>query len=82
MPGIDDRHQYGPDRLSPAGGGNRAADAGKDVGGYAGVCGSQSSNAVNQLRVLGRWMRMITIPNQSFVAKAFFEFDSEGRMKG
>jgi arsenical resistance protein ArsH len=33
--------------------------------------GSQSFNAVNQLRVLGRWMRMITIPNQSSIAKAF-----------
>ena len=43
--------------------------------------GSQSFNAVNQLRVLGRWMRMITIPNQSSVAKAFNEFDDEGRMK-
>jgi arsenical resistance protein ArsH len=43
--------------------------------------GSQSFNAVNQLRVLGRWMRMITIPNQSSVAKAFMEFDDTGRMK-
>ena len=43
--------------------------------------GSQSFNAVNQLRVLGRWMRMITIPNQSSVAKAFNEFDEHGRMK-
>lgn len=43
--------------------------------------GSQSFNAVNQLRVLGRWMRMFTIPNQSSVAKAFAEFDSDGRMK-
>ncbi len=43
--------------------------------------GSQSFNAVNQLRVLGRWMRMITIPNQSSVAKAFQEFDEAGRMK-
>ena len=43
--------------------------------------GSQSFNAVNQLRVLGRWMRMITIPNQSSVAKAFMEFDDSGRMK-
>jgi arsenic resistance protein ArsH len=43
--------------------------------------GSQSFNAVNQLRVLGRWMRMITIPNQSSVAKAFQEFDEQGRMK-
>ncbi|KRA46521.1 arsenical resistance protein ArsH [Pseudoxanthomonas sp. Root630] len=39
--------------------------------------GSQSFNAVNQLRVLGRWMRMITIPNQSSVAKAFNEFEEE-----
>ena len=38
-------------------------------------------NAVNQMRVLGRWMRMITIPNQSSVAKAFNEFDEDGRMK-
>lgn len=46
------------------------------------VCGgSQSFNAVNQLRVLGRWMRMFTIPNQSSVAKAFNEFDPDGRMK-
>jgi arsenical resistance protein ArsH len=43
--------------------------------------GSQSFNAVNQMRVLGRWMRMITIPNQSSVAKAFNEFDEDGRMK-
>ncbi|MBB3137314.1 arsenic resistance protein ArsH [Rhizobium pisi] len=43
--------------------------------------GSQSFNAVSQLRILGRWMRMITIPNQSSVAKAFQEFDADGRMK-
>ncbi|MCB5185001.1 arsenical resistance protein ArsH [Methylobacillus gramineus] len=43
--------------------------------------GSQSFNAVNQMRILGRWMRMITIPNQSSVPKAFQEFDEEGRMK-
>ncbi len=43
--------------------------------------GSQSFNAINQLRVLGRWMRMITIPNQSSVAKAYEQFDAEGRMK-
>lgn len=43
--------------------------------------GSQSFNAVNQLRVLGRWMRMFTIPNQSSVAKAFLEFDDNNRMK-
>ena len=46
------------------------------------VCGgSQSFNALNQLRVLGRWMRMITIPNQSSVPKAFLEFDDNDRMK-
>ncbi|RDK11590.1 arsenical resistance protein ArsH [Cupriavidus lacunae] len=46
------------------------------------VCGgSQSFNAVNALRVLGRWMRMVTIPNQSSVAKAYQEFDADGRMK-
>jgi arsenic resistance protein ArsH len=46
------------------------------------VCGgSQSFNAVNTLRVLGRWMRMITIPNQSSVAMAFKEFGDDGRMK-
>jgi arsenic resistance protein ArsH len=46
------------------------------------VCGgSQSFNAVNQMRILGRWMRMITIPNQSSVAKAFLEFEQDGRMK-
>ena len=43
--------------------------------------GSQSFNAVNQMRVLGRWMRMVTIPNQSSVAKAFMEFTDDGRMK-
>ncbi|MBY5782730.1 arsenical resistance protein ArsH [Rhizobium leguminosarum] len=43
--------------------------------------GSQSFNAVSQLRILGRWMRMIAIPNQSSVAKAFQEFDTDGRMK-
>ena len=45
------------------------------------VCGgSQSFNAVNQLRILGRWMRMVTIPNQSSVPKAFTEFDDNDRM--
>ncbi|MBY6264044.1 arsenical resistance protein ArsH [Azospirillum sp. 412522] len=43
--------------------------------------GSQSFNAVNAMRVLGRWMRMVTIPNQSSVAKAHQEFDEAGRMK-
>jgi|TARA_B110000211_G_scaffold5949_1_gene6602 arsenic resistance protein ArsH len=46
------------------------------------VCGgSQSFNAVNQMRILGRWMRMVTIPNQSSVAKAWMEFDDDNRMK-
>jgi arsenical resistance protein ArsH len=46
------------------------------------VCGgSQSFNVVNQLRILGRWMRMFTIANQSSVAKAFLEFDDNDRMK-
>src|ERR1700722_3623903 len=46
------------------------------------VCGgSQSFNAVNALRILGRWMRMVTVPNQSSVAKAWQEFDANGRMK-
>ena len=43
--------------------------------------GSQSFNTVNQLRVLGRWMRMITIPNQSSIPKAWQEFDSNGRLR-
>ncbi len=43
--------------------------------------GSQSFNAVNTLRLLGRWMRMVTIPNQSSVAKAWQQFDEAGRMK-
>ncbi|MDT9600752.1 arsenical resistance protein ArsH [Sphingosinicella rhizophila] len=43
--------------------------------------GSQSFNSVNTLRILGRWMRMFTIPNQSSVARAFQEFDEAGRMK-
>ena len=45
------------------------------------VCGgSQSFNAVNQMRILGRWMRCITIPNQSSVPKAFQQFDDNDRM--
>lgn len=43
--------------------------------------GSQSFNALNQMRILGRWMRLLTIPNQSSVAKAYQEFDDDGRMK-
>lgn len=45
------------------------------------VCGgSQSFNAVNQMRILGRWMRMVTIPNQSSIPKAWLEFDGDGRL--
>jgi arsenic resistance protein ArsH len=43
--------------------------------------GSQSFNAVNQMRILGRWMRLLTIPNQSSIPKAFQEFDETGRMR-
>ncbi len=43
--------------------------------------GSQSYNTVNQLRILGRWMRLLTVPNQSSVARAWDEFDEDGRMK-
>ncbi len=43
--------------------------------------GSQSFNAVNSLRILGRWMRMFTIPNQSSVPKAYLEFNEDGTMK-
>jgi arsenic resistance protein ArsH len=46
------------------------------------VCGgSQSFNAVNQMRILGRWMRMVTIPNQSSVPRAWDEFDQDLRMR-
>ncbi len=43
--------------------------------------GSQSYNALNQMRILGRWMQLITIPNQSSVPKALQEFDEAGRMR-
>lgn len=42
--------------------------------------GSQSFNAVNAMRLLGRWMRMVTIPNQSSVPKAYELFDAAGRL--
>ena len=46
------------------------------------VCGgSQSFNVLNQMRILGRWMRMLTIPNQSSIPKAYLEFEGDGRMK-
>lgn len=40
----------------------------------------QSFNAINQIRILGRWMRRVTVPNQSSIPKAWLEFDSEGRL--
>lgn len=43
--------------------------------------GSQSFNTVNQLRILGRWMRLLTIPNQSSIARSWDEFDDAGRMR-
>ena len=43
--------------------------------------GSQSFNVVGQMRILGRWMRLLTIPNQSSIPKAFQEFDEAGRMR-
>jgi len=61
--------------------GGRRPTQGKTLA-LAQVCGgSQSFNALNQMRILGRWMRMLTIPNQSSVPKAFMEFDDAGRMK-
>ncbi|WP_281004791.1 arsenical resistance protein ArsH [Mesorhizobium hawassense] len=59
----------------------RAAHPGPDPSVMQVSGGSQSFNTVNQLRILGRWMRMFTIPNQSSVAKAFNEFNEAGRMK-
>jgi arsenic resistance protein ArsH len=52
-----------------------------DGAGYGKEYDADPFNSVNQLRILGRWMRMLTIPNQSSVAKVFLEFDEAGRMK-
>lgn len=68
------------DHLPLAMGGMRPAQ-GRTLAVMQVSAGSQSFNSVNTLRVLGRWMRMFTIPNQSSVAKAFEEFDEAGRMK-
>ncbi|HEX4879832.1 MAG TPA: arsenical resistance protein ArsH [Limnobacter sp.] len=65
----------------PLSGGAKRPTQGKTLAVMQVCGGSQSFNVVNQLRVLGRWMRMITIPNQSSVAKAFLEFDEQNRMK-
>ena len=65
----------------PLAGGAIRATQGKTLAVMQVSGGSQSFNAVNQMRILGRWMRMITIPNQSSVAKAFLEFEEDGSMK-
>lgn len=78
---VDVGRVQGADRLDTFGHGRGTALARQDVGRDAGMWGSQSFNTVNQLRILGRWMRMVTIPNQSSVPKAFLEFDEAGRMK-
>jgi len=81
-PRRDDRHHEDADRLDfRSSVGAVRPTQGKTLA-LMQVCGgSQSFNAVNQMRVLGRWMRMLTIPNQSSVAKAFLEFDEGDRMK-
>lgn len=65
----------------PLAGGAIRATQGKTLAVMQVSGGSQSFNAVNQMRILERWMRMITIPNQSSVAKAFLEFEEDGSMK-
>jgi arsenical resistance protein ArsH len=77
----DVRDHESPDRLDPAFGWCRPTNTKQDIAVMQVSGGSQSFNAVNQLRVLGRWMRMVTIPNQSSVPKAFMEFDENDRMK-
>ena len=69
------------DRLDSAQRRRRAADTGQDPGGDGSVGRLAVVQRREPLRVLGRWMRMITIPNQSSVAKAFLEFDDARRMK-
>lgn len=64
--------------LSPIGG--IRATQGKTLAVMQVSGGSQSFNTVNQMRILGRWMRMVTIPNQSSVPMAWKEFEG-GRMK-
>jgi NAD(P)H-dependent FMN reductase len=78
---IHDRHHEGAGRLDSAGDGRRSPGQGKTLAVMQVSGGSQSFNAVNQMRALGRWMGMLTIPNQSSVAKAFLAFDDKDRMK-
>lgn len=81
-PWGNDRHLEGADRLdSSLSIGAVRPTQGKTLAIMQVSGGSQSFNAVNQMRILGRWMRMLTIPNQSSVAKAFLEFDDNNRMK-
>jgi arsenic resistance protein ArsH len=88
-PGLDqpgaarrnERGDEGADRLDSLSVGAVRPTQGRTLAVMQVSGGSQSFNAVNQMRVLGRWMRMVTIPNQSSVAKAFQEFDDAGRMK-
>ncbi len=80
-PRRDGPHPKGADRLDSVIGRRGPAEAGKTLAVMQISGGSQSFNAVNQMRMLGRWMRMLTIPDQSSVAKAVMEFDEAGRMK-
>ena len=75
-----DRHHEGTDRLDPAVAQAVRPTQGKTLAVMQVSGGSQSFNTVNQLRILGRWMRCLTIPNQSSIPKAFQQFDDAGRM--
>ena len=80
-PRCDERRDEVSNGLIPRSSGSVRPTQGKTFAVMQVSGGSQSFNAVNQMRVLGRRMRMLTIPNQSSVAKAFNEFDEAGRMK-
>jgi NAD(P)H-dependent FMN reductase len=80
-PRSHEEHLEGANRLDTALNWRGSADPGQALAVMQVSGGSQSFNAVNQMRVLGRWMRMITVPNQSSVAKAYQLFDDKGRMK-
>ena len=80
-PWSHDRHHENADRLDSLSEGAVRPTQGKTLAVMQVCGGSQSFNAVNQLRILGRWMRLLTIPNQSSVAKAYQEFEEDGRMK-
>jgi hypothetical protein len=80
-PRCDDRADEDADDWIPLSEGAVRPTQGKTLAVMQVSGGSQSFNAVNQMRVLGRWMRMLTIPNQSSIPKAFQEFDEAGRMR-